>query len=36
MPTVRRMRRRTGATAWRLCVDAAEPERYLELYTVTS
>jgi MFS family permease len=36
MPTVRRMRRRTGATAWRLYVDAADPERYLELYTVAS
>lgn len=30
------MRRRTGATAWTMRVDAAEPSRYVEQYTVAS
>jgi MFS family permease len=35
-PALRRMRRRTGATSWALYVDAAEPSRLVEQYTVAS
>jgi MFS family permease len=33
---LRRMRRRTGATSWALYVDAADPSRFVEEYTVAS
>ncbi|MCW2807297.1 MAG: ykuC-like MFS-type transporter [Marmoricola sp.] len=36
MPAIRRVRRRTGATSWHLFVDAAQPDRYVEIYTVAS
>jgi len=36
MPEVRRLRRRTGGTSWRLYRDAAEPDRFVEQYTVAS
>jgi MFS family permease len=36
MPAVRRLRRRTGATSWHLYVNAADPGRYVETYTVGS
>jgi MFS family permease len=35
-PDLRRMRRRTGGTSWALYVDAADPGRYVEQYTVSS
>jgi hypothetical protein len=35
-PQLRRMRRRTGATSWGLYVDAADPSRHVEHYTVAS
>ncbi|GAA1144549.1 MFS transporter [Nocardioides aquiterrae] len=35
-PDLRRMRRRTGGTSWALYVDAADPTRYVEQYTVAS
>jgi MFS family permease len=36
MPEVRRLRLRTGGTSWRLYRDAAEPDRFIEQYTVGS
>jgi predicted MFS family arabinose efflux permease len=36
MPALRRVRRRTGATSWHLYVDAAQPDRFVEIYTVAS
>jgi hypothetical protein len=33
---LRLMRRRTGGTSWALYVDAAEPSRFVEQYTVGS
>jgi hypothetical protein len=33
---LRLMRRRTGGTSWSLYVDAADPSRYVEQYTVAS
>jgi MFS family permease len=35
-PALRRMRRRTGGTSWALYVDAADPSRHVEQYTVAS
>jgi predicted MFS family arabinose efflux permease len=35
-PQLRLMRRRTGGTSWALYVDAADPSRYVEQYTVAS
>lgn len=35
-PALRRMRRRTGATSWSMYVDAADPGRHVEQYTVAS
>jgi MFS family permease len=36
MPDLRRVRRRTGGTSWHLYRDAAEPDRFVENYTVAS
>jgi hypothetical protein len=36
MPALRRVRRRTGATAWHLYADAEQADRYVELFTVSS
>jgi MFS family permease len=35
-PELRRMRRRTGGTSWSLYVDAADPSRFVEQFTVAS
>jgi MFS family permease len=35
-PGLRLMRRRTGGTSWALYVDAADPRRYVEQYTVAT